>query len=208
MARKARQVEVGKPHHITLRTLKGLVMFDSDVERTAFLDHVRLVGREEGVTLLSWCLMINHYHLVGVPNSQTALARMMKRVNHRLSRVINSRSDRTGPAFDGRYYSCPMDEPHAIAALRYVNRNPVRSRLALRAADYPWSSARYLLGLEFSDPLVKTRKPFGMALDWSDELQSDPDQTEAIRSSTRRGRPLTTSPTYRPPPGSAAGGTR
>jgi len=204
MPREARQVEVGRPHHITLRTLKGLVMFDSDAERSAFLDHARSVASEEGVSLLSWCLMTNHYHLVCVPNSSTALARMMKRVNHRLSRVINARSDRSGPAFDGRFYSCPMDEPHAVAAFRYVNRNPVRSGLALEAADYRWSSARYLLGLEGSDPLVKTREPFGMTLDWTDELRSDPDQVEAIRASTRRGKALRTSPSSRPPPRSVA----
>ena len=39
-----------------------------------------------------------------------------------------------------------MDEPHLLAALRYVALNPVRARLAARAQDWRWSSVHALLG--------------------------------------------------------------
>ena len=34
-----------------------------------------------------------------------------------------------------------LDEPYLWAALRYVERNPVRDRLVRRAETYAWSSA-------------------------------------------------------------------
>ena len=172
------------------RVTDGAPVFESPAERGSFLSLLREIKRRDQWTSFAWCLMVNHYHLVLVPHSATALARMMKRVNHRLSRSINARYDRTGPAFDSRYYSCPMDEAHAVASFRYVNRNSVRAGLAPEARDYRWSSARYLLGLETVDPLVRTRHPFGMTLDWVDLLRSDPSEVGAIRTSTRRGRRL------------------
>ena len=35
-----------------------------------------------------------------------------------------------------------MDEPHLLAATRYIALNPVAAGLVSRAEDWPWSSAR------------------------------------------------------------------
>jgi putative transposase len=29
----------------------------------------------------------------------------------------------------GRFFSCALDEPHALQAVRYVERNPVRAKM-------------------------------------------------------------------------------
>jgi putative transposase len=47
----------------------------------------------------------------------------------------------TGHAWQGRYYSCPLDEPHLWEALRYTELNPVRAKLVLEAHAWAWSSA-------------------------------------------------------------------
>ena len=72
-----------------------------------------------------------------------------------------------------------MDEPHFIAAVRYTERNPVCTGLVERPWDYPWSSARYRVGVVKNDPLVKERQPFGLAIDWGDLLLRDPRETLA-----------------------------
>jgi putative transposase len=40
-----------------------------------------------------------------------------------------------------------MDENHTMAAVRYVERNPVRAHLVQRAWDYRWSSAPAHVGI-------------------------------------------------------------
>ena len=57
-----------------------------------------------------------------------------------------------------------MDEQHLAAAIRYVLMNPVRAGLTEKAADWPWSSARELLGLEAEpDPLLPFRDRSALA---------------------------------------------
>jgi hypothetical protein len=43
--------------------------------------------------------------------------------------------------WQGRYYSCPLDEPHLWKALRYTELNPVRAGFVAKAESWEWSSA-------------------------------------------------------------------
>jgi REP-associated tyrosine transposase len=45
-----------------------------------------------------------------------------------------------------------MDEPHLLAATRYIALNPVAAGLVSRAEDRPWSSARTPLAGEDDEP--------------------------------------------------------
>lgn len=59
-----------------------------------------------------------------------------------------------GHLFQGRFYSCPLNTSHIIAAARYVERNSIRAKLCDQREDYRWSSARYHLDLEKPNPLT------------------------------------------------------
>jgi hypothetical protein len=48
----------------------------------------------------------------------------------------------TGHLFQGRFGAVVMDEPHLLAAARYIALNRVVAGLVSRAGDWPWSSAR------------------------------------------------------------------
>ncbi len=43
--------------------------------------------------------------------------------------------------WQGRFFSSPLDDAYLWAAIRYVERNPVRASIVKQAEDYPWSSA-------------------------------------------------------------------
>ena len=55
---------------------------------------------------------------------------------------------RRGPFWERRYRSCLIeDDTYALAALRYLDRHPVRAGLVADPPTYPWSScAAYALG--------------------------------------------------------------
>src|SRR5258708_5042987 len=98
--------------------------------------------RRGGVGVGSYCLMPNHFHLVLVPAPEEGLARALGKPHRRYTGFVNARMRVTGHLFQGRFGSVVMDEPHLIAAARYVALNPVRARLVRRAQDWPWSSRR------------------------------------------------------------------
>jgi len=43
-----------------------------------------------------------------------------------------------GYLFQGRFGSCVLDERNLVAAVRYVERNPVRTGITGVAWEYPW----------------------------------------------------------------------
>jgi REP element-mobilizing transposase RayT len=51
-------------YHVDCRVARGEDVFDSDEEAIGFVDVLRRVRDLDGLTILAWCLMANHYHLV------------------------------------------------------------------------------------------------------------------------------------------------
>jgi putative transposase len=63
-------------------------------------------------------------------------ARCIRSVQH-----WNVAHQSSGHVWQGRYYSCPLDQTHLWEALRYTELNPVRARLVSEAELWAWSSA-------------------------------------------------------------------
>ena len=171
MSRAARIVVPGVPHHVTQRGNRQLEVFFTDADRQQFLQFVLQYSREHRLSVLAYCLMINHDHFICIPSQSNTLESVFKPVHMRYSQYINWQYSTSGQLWQGRFFSCPMDESHLWAAIRYVERNPVRARIVSRAEDYPWSSASPHCGMR-SDPLLSP-VPESLRLfiaNWSDWL--------------------------------------
>lgn len=69
---------------------------------------------------------------MAVPGTVDGLAMAIGETRKRHTREINRRQGWVGHLWQGRCSSCPMDEPHALMAARYIERNPERAPLVLR----------------------------------------------------------------------------
>lgn len=85
--------------------------------------------------------MSNHVHYVAVPLNDDSLAKTFNALHMMYSRSFNQKGGGNGHLWQGRFFSCVLDEPHVYAAVRYVENNPVRAKMADKAEDYRWSSA-------------------------------------------------------------------
>ena len=96
--------------------------------------------------------------------------------------------------WQGRFYSCPLDEPHLWAALRYVELNPVRAGMVATAELWNWSSAAAHCGLASPDPLLEMDRwrQRWTAAEWCQFLADaeSADDVAALRHCTHTGRPL------------------
>ena len=140
MARLARVVIPGHPHHVTQRGNGRARTFFDDADYALYRDLLAEHCRAAEVEVWAWCLMPNHVHLILVPSDPDGLRRALARVHRRYAGVIQARRKRTGHFWQGRFGAVAMDEEHLAAALRYVSLNPVRARLVERAQDWRWSS--------------------------------------------------------------------
>ena len=191
MARLARLVIPGLPHHITQRGNRRQQTFFNDGDYEAYLELMSEWCREEGVEIWSYCLMPNHVHLIAAPKTEAGLRRAIGEAHRRYTRRINFRKKWRGYLWQGRFASFIMDEAYLLAAARYVELNPVRAKLVANPADWPWSSAKpHLSGRD--DRLVKAAPLLAMVSDWKAFLRSalPEEELRAIREHGHTGRPL------------------
>jgi len=110
MARIARVVALGVPHHITQRGNRRQQTFFGSDDYAAYLDLMAEWCGRRGIEIGAYCLMPNHVHLIAVPESEDGLRRGIGEAHRRYSRRINFREGWRGHLRQGRFASYPMDE--------------------------------------------------------------------------------------------------
>jgi putative transposase len=190
MARIARVIAAGIPHHVTQRGNRRLPTFFKDEDYHSYIALMSEWCQKCSVEIWAYCLMPNHVHLIAAPESEDGLRRGIGEAHRRYSRMINFRENWRGHLWQGRFASFPMDENYLLAAALYVEMNPVRANLAADADAWPWSSARaHLAGKD--DGLAKVSPLLEMVGDWKTFLAgANEDLLNDIRKHERSGRPL------------------
>lgn len=194
MARLARVVAVDVPHHVTQRGDARQVIFAADPERMVYMDLLREAVQQHQLSLLTYCLMSNHVHLVMVPHRSADLALALKQIHGRYASCWNAAHRSSGHVWQGRFYSCPLDRLHLWQAMRYTELNPVRAGLVVDAVSWPWSSAAAHCGSRTPDvclDLTRWRKDWSASC-WQAFLAAGETEADlqAIRQCTHTGRPL------------------
>jgi REP element-mobilizing transposase RayT len=136
MARFARVIALGVPHHITQRGNARRFILDSDADRRVYLDLLRQSAERSEIELIGYCLMSNHVHLIAIPNKANVLGLALKDAHGRYASYWNAMRCSSGHVWQGRYYSCPLDESHLWEALRYTELNPVRASMVAKAEGW------------------------------------------------------------------------
>ena len=192
MPRRPRRGTGGLVFHVINRAARRLPLFESTTEYVAFLHVLNEAQARIPLRLLSYVLMPNHWHLVVWPTDDGELSRFMAWLTgthskrwHQRRRTVGS-----GTIYQGRYKaSAVKDDHHFLTVCRYVERNPVKARLAERAADWPWGSASAvsrLLGPRLDPWPVSC--PDGWA-DYVDQFES-PGEFDALRRAIRTSAPF------------------
>jgi putative transposase len=190
MARLARAVFPGHPHHVTQRgNGRATTFFDENdyaLYRALLGEHCAAAG----VEIWAWVLMPNHVHLILVPSDADGIRRALAGVHRRYAGHIHARLKRTGHFWQGRFGCVAMDEEHLGAALRYVALNPVRARLSDHATDWPWSSVHAQLGTE--DGMTTTARVRDLFPDFAALLAAgeDEEMSRRLRRAETIGRPI------------------
>ena len=191
MARRARIVLSGYPHHVIQRGNHQQAIFFSDYDNRLYIKLLSKFAKKAGIKLWAYCLMSNHVHLIAVPDYEKSLAEGIGALHRTYTQFINKREGWKGHLFQERFLSYPMDEKYLYAAVRYVELNPVRAGIVKNAEEYPWSSARaHIFGnidILLNDDFM--RKEIG---DWAEYLQdkSADSERELFKRQRRMGRPL------------------
>jgi len=191
MARMARLVVPGVPHHVTQRGVRKNDVFFCEDDYELYISLLSEFCNKSGTEIWSYCLMTNHIHLVMVPGSEDGLRASLGEAHRRYTCHINQREQCRGHLWQERFHSFPMDEHHLLSAVRYVELNPLHANIVNHPEDYRWSSARAHLA-EQDDKLVKVSPMLDRVSNWQAYLDSDLDEVTitTLRTHSQTGRPL------------------
>jgi len=191
MARIARIVIPNIPHHIVQRGNRSQKVFFSSKDKEFYLNLLHKHAHESGLSLWAYCLMDNHIHLIVVPEKEDSLAKGIGDTNKYYTRMVNFRENWRGYLWQGRFSSFPLDGKYLYAAIRYVERNPVRAGIVEKAEDYEFSSARAHV-YKKKDRLLSDNFVNEEIKDWKAFLEGDDMEQDVMlfKKHARVGRPL------------------
>lgn len=192
MARIARVVAPGFPHHVTQRGNRRQQTFFNDDDYQAYLELMSEWCMKFGVETWAYCLMPNHIHLIVVPETEDGLKSAIGEAHRRYTRRINFQKGWRGHLWQGRFASFIMEEKYLLACTKYVELNPVRAGLVKKPQDWPWSSAAP--HMEGKDDILVNVVPLLKMVNtpWGSFLARDVQEKEIelFRKHERTGRPL------------------
>lgn len=173
-------------YHVCARGVGKQLIFESDEDRWEFLELMRDFCRGAGVTVIAWCLMGNHVHLV-LADYEDRMSAAMHRLLLTYARRFNKRTGRTGHLFQNRFDRRSLDTDwQVMEAIRSVHADPQEVGISL-IERYPWSSfAEHLRSYDcdaadaargFSDPSC-VLELFGSAEGFIAYSLSTPDGSE------------------------------
>lgn len=101
----------------------------------------------EHATVVTYCLMPNHYHLL-VQLLTDRFSSAMHACGMSYAKSVNKRRGRVGSLFQGRFRAIHVDQREYLLHLsRYIHVNPVTAGIVRRPEDWEFSSYREYVGL-------------------------------------------------------------
>jgi putative transposase len=152
MARLARILVSGYPHHIILRGNNRQPIFNSSADYQLMLGLLQELTSIHQVEMHSYVLMGNHLHLLVTPRIDNGLSKCMQTLGSQYVRYFNKKQGRTGTLWEGRFKSSLIEtEKYFLACMVYIDLNPVRAGMVTEPGLYPWSSHNHYAGKK-TDP--------------------------------------------------------
>jgi len=148
MGRKRRERSPFDIYHVTSRGVGKLLIFEDDEDRRQFISLLQYGADKLHATILAWCLMGNHFHLV-IEMPLEELSKLVGVTKSRYAIYFNERYERRGHLFEERFWSTPIkSEEQLLEEIRYVHQNPEKAQIA-SIDEYVWSSYRsYIDGVQ------------------------------------------------------------
>jgi putative transposase len=144
MPRRPRYFEEGYVYHVIQRgNNKGQIFFQHE-DYLVFLRYLLACKKEFPCYIYGYCLMMNHLHFLIEAVHTNNISLLMKTLTGTYARYINSKYNRTGALYEGRFKAALVQyETYFMNCLRYIDLNPIRANLVKSPELYPWSSYNF-----------------------------------------------------------------
>ncbi|MBN2319996.1 MAG: transposase [Acidobacteria bacterium] len=141
MGRPTRIKGKGLTFHITSRTNGKKLCFQAKRDRKMFCKILQRILFKYGLILYSFTLMSNHFHMLIHILNDADLSQALCEFKVQYAKYYNRRYGLCGHFWGERFLSTIVqDDRHALACLRYIDRNPVKAGLVSRPDDWTFGT--------------------------------------------------------------------
>lgn len=137
-----------QPHfffHVVMRGNNRQNIFNEQSDMNEFFRVLAYVFDKYPFTIISYCIMTNHYHLL-IRSSEVPLSKIMMLVNKRYTDYYKKKYNFCGQLYEKRYYAeAVLSADSLLEVSRYIHRNPIETKIPMVKfmEHYPYSSYRY-----------------------------------------------------------------
>lgn len=142
MARKRRSWNPEMFDHVVMRGNNRQDIFHDNRDMAAFFRALHYTYAKYPFTIIAYCIMTNHYHLL-IRSPEVPLGKVMAYVNRRYSDMYKKKYEYAGHLYESRYFAEMAASPRSLLKVsRYIHRNPIDTKIPMvkRMEDYPNSS--------------------------------------------------------------------
>ncbi|MEA1937309.1 MAG: transposase [Patescibacteria group bacterium] len=138
---KYKQSALGTYYHLYNRGNQKRKIFLNDSDYEFYLKRLRQSRKKYEFTLLSYCLMPNHIHLIVRQDGNVSPSKFISSLHTSYSMMFNKKYNLVGHLFQGRYKQKIIEDDFYMKNLiAYVHLNPVKDNICKFPKEYKWSS--------------------------------------------------------------------
>lgn len=195
---RAPRVDVGNQvYHVLNRANSRKTIFSEPDEYRHFEMLLKKAVEKYNMRILAYTLMPNHWHLLLYPRGDGDVSLFMQwlTLTHTQQYHVWKRTTGHGHIYQGRYKSFLIEqEQYLWAAIKYVERNPVRAKLTKKVEQWKWGSGYRRLDGTNKEQQLLSDSPTNLPRNYRSWV-NEPDKTDDLtnlRASIEKGKPFGT----------------
>jgi len=147
MPRKARKAVNSNFYHVMVQGINKQSIFMYDELKYKYLKLIEKNSTEFEVSIIAYCIMPNHVHLLLHSKNIDVISRFMHKINGMYGQYYNKINKRVGYVFRDRFkMEYIINEEYLYACIDYIHMNPVKASLVETAEKYKFSSYNEFFG--------------------------------------------------------------
>jgi REP element-mobilizing transposase RayT len=148
MARRKVIFSPNSYYHIYNRGAHRIDIFRSDADYVFLLKKLKELTARYNISVVAYCLMSNHYHLLLRQNGEFEISSLMQALFNSYSKAFNIKYRHSGTLFEGPYRATAVDSgPYLLHLCRYIHRNPLEASMVVKPEQWHYSNYPEFIGL-------------------------------------------------------------